>query len=77
MSEHKRQDVQGLRAVAVPLVVAFHAGLPVPSAGVGFDVFPNRVAPRSCAAHADGTLDRLRTLRRRLVRQRVCGLDRV
>ncbi|MCR6689490.1 acyltransferase [Cellulomonas sp.] len=34
-----RRDVQGLRAVAVALVLAFHAGLPVPGGFVGVDVF--------------------------------------
>ncbi|MFC0706087.1 SGNH hydrolase domain-containing protein [Cellulomonas uda] len=34
-----RRDVQGLRAVAVLLVLAFHAGLPVPGGFVGVDVF--------------------------------------
>jgi peptidoglycan/LPS O-acetylase OafA/YrhL len=36
---HRRLDVQGLRAIAVILVVAFHAGLPVPGGFVGVDVF--------------------------------------
>lgn len=36
---HLRFDVQGLRAVAVLLVVAFHAGLPVPGGFIGVDVF--------------------------------------
>lgn len=35
----KRADVQGLRAVAVALVVAYHAGLPVPGGFAGVDVF--------------------------------------
>jgi peptidoglycan/LPS O-acetylase OafA/YrhL len=35
----RRGDVQGLRAVAVILVVLFHAGLPVPGGFVGVDVF--------------------------------------
>jgi peptidoglycan/LPS O-acetylase OafA/YrhL len=35
----RRADVQGLRAVAVGLVVAFHAGLPVPGGYVGVDMF--------------------------------------
>lgn len=35
----RRLDVQGLRAVAVLMVVAFHAGLPVPGGFVGVDVF--------------------------------------
>lgn len=34
-----RPDVQGLRAVAVLLVVAFHAGLPLTGGFVGVDVF--------------------------------------
>ena len=35
-----RTDIQGLRAVAVGLVLAFHAGLPfVPGGYVGVDVF--------------------------------------
>ncbi len=35
----RRLDVQGLRAVAVLVVVCFHAGLPVPGGFVGVDVF--------------------------------------
>ncbi len=35
----RRADIQGLRAVAVILVVAFHAGLPIPGGFVGVDVF--------------------------------------
>ena len=38
-SDHKRPDIQGLRAIAVLMVVAFHAGLPVPGGFVGVDVF--------------------------------------
>lgn len=34
-----RPDVQGMRAIAVLLVVLFHAGLPVPGGFVGVDVF--------------------------------------
>lgn len=34
-----RLDIQGLRAVAVLMVVAFHAGLPIPGGFVGVDVF--------------------------------------
>jgi peptidoglycan/LPS O-acetylase OafA/YrhL len=34
-----RLDVQGLRAVAVLLVVAFHSGLPAPGGFIGVDVF--------------------------------------
>jgi len=36
---HHRADVQGLRALAVTLVVAFHAGLPIPGGFIGVDVF--------------------------------------
>ena len=35
----RRPDVQGLRAVAVLSVIAFHAGLPVPGGFAGVDVF--------------------------------------
>ncbi|MGZ4716977.1 MAG: acyltransferase family protein [Acidimicrobiales bacterium] len=35
----RRRDVQGLRALAVALVVAFHAGLPLSGGYVGVDVF--------------------------------------
>lgn len=38
-SSVRRQDIQGLRAVAVLFVVAFHAGLPVPGGFIGVDVF--------------------------------------
>ncbi len=38
-SSHRRRDIQGLRAIAVLLVVAFHARLPVPGGFVGVDVF--------------------------------------
>lgn len=38
-SSNRRPDIQGLRAVAVLMVVAFHAGLPVPGGFVGVDVF--------------------------------------
>lgn len=34
-----RRDIQGLRAVAVVLVVAFHANLPMPGGYIGVDVF--------------------------------------
>jgi len=34
-----RPDIQGLRAFAVVVVIAFHAGLPVPGGFVGVDVF--------------------------------------
>src|SRR4051812_33760570 len=36
---HRRLDVQGLRAIAVIVVVLFHAGLPVSGGFVGVDVF--------------------------------------
>ena len=35
----RRRDIQGLRAVAILLVVAYHAGLPGPGGYVGVDVF--------------------------------------
>jgi peptidoglycan/LPS O-acetylase OafA/YrhL len=35
----RRLDIQGLRAIAVLMVVAFHSGLPVPGGFVGVDVF--------------------------------------
>lgn len=35
----RRLDIQGLRAVAVLMVVAYHAGLPVPGGFTGVDVF--------------------------------------
>ena len=35
----RRPDIQGLRAIAVGMVVAFHAGLPVPGGFTGVDVF--------------------------------------
>jgi peptidoglycan/LPS O-acetylase OafA/YrhL len=35
----RRRDIQGLRAVAVLLVVAYHSGLEVPGGFVGVDVF--------------------------------------
>lgn len=35
----RRGDIQGLRAVAVGLVVAYHAGLPVPGGYLGVDLF--------------------------------------
>lgn len=38
-STPRRRDVQGLRAVAVLMVVGFHAGLPLPGGFVGVDVF--------------------------------------
>lgn len=40
LREHTpRRDIQGLRAVAVIIVVAYHAGLPLPGGFVGVDVF--------------------------------------
>jgi peptidoglycan/LPS O-acetylase OafA/YrhL len=36
---NRRLDIQGLRAIAVLTVVAFHAGFPVPGGFVGVDVF--------------------------------------
>lgn len=36
---HWRPDIQGLRAVAVVAVIAYHAGLPVPGGFVGVDIF--------------------------------------
>jgi peptidoglycan/LPS O-acetylase OafA/YrhL len=36
---HRRLDIQGLRALAVVFVVAFHADLPLPGGFVGVDVF--------------------------------------
>lgn len=35
----RRSDIQGLRAVAVLLVVAFHAKLPMPGGFIGVDIF--------------------------------------
>lgn len=39
VNDSRRLDIQGLRAIAVLTVVAFHAGLPVPGGFVGVDVF--------------------------------------
>ena len=36
---HHRTDIQGLRAIAVGLVVAYHGGLPIPGGFIGVDVF--------------------------------------
>ena len=38
-AEHRRADIQGLRALAVIVVIAFHAGLPMPGGFVGVDIF--------------------------------------
>ena len=35
----RRADIQGLRAVAILAVVAYHCGLPMPGGYVGVDVF--------------------------------------
>src|SRR5659263_441510 len=35
----RRADIQGLRAVAALMVVAYHAGMPLPGGFVGVDVF--------------------------------------
>ena len=35
----RRLDVQGLRALAVLVVILFHAGLPVPGGFIGVDIF--------------------------------------
>lgn len=36
---HRRRDIQGLRAIAVIMVVAYHAQLPMPGGFTGVDVF--------------------------------------
>jgi len=38
-ARNRRLDIQGLRAIAVGSVVAFHAGLPLPGGFTGVDVF--------------------------------------
>jgi len=38
-AEPRRRDIQGLRALAVAMVVAYHARLPVPGGFTGVDVF--------------------------------------
>ena len=35
----RRRDIQGLRAVAVLAVIAYHAGLPLPGGFSGVDIF--------------------------------------
>ncbi len=37
--QNHRADIQGLRAIAVVVVMLFHAGLPVPGGFVGVDIF--------------------------------------
>ncbi len=39
ISNNRRLDIQGLRAFAVIIVIAFHADLPIPGGFVGVDVF--------------------------------------
>jgi peptidoglycan/LPS O-acetylase OafA/YrhL len=39
LPRRRRRDIQGLRAVSILMVIAFHAGLPVPGGFVGVDVF--------------------------------------
>ncbi|WP_219107820.1 acyltransferase, partial [Austwickia sp. TVS 96-490-7B] len=39
VTSQRRPDIQGLRAIAVGLVIVYHAGLPVPGGFVGVDVF--------------------------------------
>lgn len=39
VSVHRRNDIQGLRAVAVLVVLVFHAGLYLPGGFIGVDVF--------------------------------------
>ncbi len=38
-SHRRRKDIQGLRAIAVISVVAFHSGLPIPGGFTGVDIF--------------------------------------
>ena len=70
---HHRADVQGLRALAVVVVVAFHAGLPLSGGFVGVDVFfviSGFVITRMLIAEIDrsGQLDFRRFYARRLHR---------
>ena len=37
--QHRRRDIQGLRAIAVLAVIAFHADLPIPGGFTGVDIF--------------------------------------
>jgi peptidoglycan/LPS O-acetylase OafA/YrhL len=39
ISNNKRLDIQGLRAFAVIIVIAYHADLPIPGGFIGVDVF--------------------------------------
>lgn len=39
LSSHRRADIQGLRALAVTLVVLYHMGLPIPGGFTGVDMF--------------------------------------
>ena len=39
LDPERREDIQGLRAIAVTAVVCFHAGLPLPGGFAGVDVF--------------------------------------
>jgi peptidoglycan/LPS O-acetylase OafA/YrhL len=66
----RRRDIQGLRGVAVLLVVAFHAGLRVPGGFVGVDVFfviSGFVITRLLLSELDrtGSIDLRRFYRRR------------
>jgi peptidoglycan/LPS O-acetylase OafA/YrhL len=39
IAHHHRRDIQGLRAIAVLMVIFFHAGLPIPGGFTGVDIF--------------------------------------
>lgn len=39
MTNHRRLDIQGIRAISVVLVVLFHSKLPIPGGYIGVDVF--------------------------------------